>query len=111
MTVVVPSGLWMMVRVGWITVPAAERYTIGWGFLVAATAEPAIATTPTTTQNAMTRIAPRFHLPVIYPAFSRHPSGLATRLCDTRFPERDNQGPATRPLSDASDIVFTAFLP
>ena len=62
MTVVVPLGLWMIVRVGWTGVPLADRSTCGWFFLGAArvegTAAEARATVATT--KAKARIAPHF---------------------------------------------------
>jgi hypothetical protein len=48
----------MMVRVGWITVPAAERYATDCFFLVAASTDPARAgIAAAVTKNAMTRMS------------------------------------------------------
>ena len=62
MMVVVPLGLWMIVRVGWMTVPAADRITVGCFRLAAASAglaRAAMAARMAAT-TAMVRMAPRF---------------------------------------------------
>jgi hypothetical protein len=62
MMVVVPSRWWMIVRVGCITVPAADRSATGYRFLGAAWAAhaSAVETVSTAAATAMTRMGPHF---------------------------------------------------